>query len=79
MGAIEKLRASFRRQQTAALEEKTPTDVGAAKLEGEGMTTIATEITAKQSGEREKAEKRRALGRGLDSLLPSPDFSPGAE
>ena len=73
MGAIEKLRASFRRQQAAAGEEKTTTDVGAAKHEGEGMTkTTATEVVAKQSGEKEKAGKRRALGRGLDSLLPGP-------
>ena len=37
------------------------------------MTTTATvESAAKHSGEKEKAEKRRALGRGLDSLLPGP-------
>jgi len=37
-------------------------------------TTAAAENAAGQSGEKvkEKAEKRRALGRGLESLLPGP-------
>ena len=74
MGAIEKLRASFRRQQTAPHEDKgTSVDARPAKNEGEAMTTTATvESAVKHSGEKEKAEKRRALGRGLDSLLPGP-------
>jgi ParB family transcriptional regulator, chromosome partitioning protein len=38
------------------------------------MTTSAAE----NRGEKEKVEKRRALGRGLDSLLPGPRAVPGA-
>jgi ParB family transcriptional regulator, chromosome partitioning protein len=36
------------------------------------MTTSAAENTAGRAGEKEKVEKRRALGRGLESLLPGP-------
>ncbi len=36
------------------------------------MTTAAAGNVAGQSGEKEKTEKRRALGRGLASLLPGP-------
>jgi len=39
------------------------------------MTTSAAEKTA---GEKEKVEKRRALGRGLESLLPGPRVVSGA-
>ena len=35
------------------------------------MTTTAAEKTV-HSGEKERPEKRRALGRGLESLLPGP-------
>src|SRR5437879_3684178 len=35
-------------------------------------TTSAVEKAAGQVGEKEKVEKRRALGRGLESLLPGP-------
>ena len=35
-------------------------------------TTSAAEKVAGQVGEKEKVEKRRALGRGLESLLPGP-------
>jgi ParB family chromosome partitioning protein len=34
--------------------------------------TMAAENTAGRAGEKEKVEKRRALGRGLESLLPGP-------
>src|SRR5450755_2495838 len=40
------------------------------------MTTSAAENTAGR--EKEKVEKRRALGRGLESLLPGPRVVPGA-
>ena len=36
------------------------------------MTTSAAENMAGRTGEKEKVEKRRALGRGLESLLPGP-------
>ena len=36
------------------------------------MTTGAAENTAGRAGDKEKGEKRRALGRGLESLLPGP-------
>src|ERR1022692_2827869 len=37
------------------------------------MTTgAAAENTAGRAGDKEKVEKRRALGRGLESLLPGP-------
>src|ERR1700686_2055884 len=36
------------------------------------MTTSAAENTAGRAGEKDKVEKRRALGRGLESLLPGP-------
>jgi len=36
------------------------------------MTTVEAENTAGHSAEKEKLEKRRALGRGLESLLPGP-------
>jgi ParB family chromosome partitioning protein len=36
------------------------------------MTTSAAENLAGRAGEKEKVEKRRALGRGLESLLPGP-------
>src|ERR1700686_4847925 len=36
------------------------------------MTTSAAENTAGRAGDKEKVEKRRALGRGLESLLPGP-------
>ena len=36
------------------------------------MTTTVAENLAGHSGEKEKPEKRRALGRGLESLLPGP-------
>jgi ParB family chromosome partitioning protein len=36
------------------------------------MTTGAAENTAGRTGDKEKVEKRRALGRGLESLLPGP-------
>src|ERR1017187_8955374 len=40
------------------------------------MTTSAAENTAGR--DKEKVEKRRALGRGLESLLPGPRVVPGA-
>src|SRR5258708_16612637 len=40
-------------------------------------TTVAAE-TAGHPAEKEKVEKRRALGRGLESLLPGPRVVPGA-
>ncbi len=36
------------------------------------MTTSTAENTAGRAGDKEKVEKRRALGRGLESLLPGP-------
>jgi ParB family chromosome partitioning protein len=75
MGAIEKLRASFRRQQVAARDEKASADTGSKKDKkdaGDRMMTVTTAEISKHAGEKEKAEKRRALGRGLDSLLPGP-------
>jgi ParB family transcriptional regulator, chromosome partitioning protein len=36
------------------------------------MTTSAAENLAGRAGDKDKAEKRRALGRGLESLLPGP-------
>ena len=44
------------------------------------MTTSAAENLAGRAGEKdkEKVEKRRALGRGLESLLPGPRVVPGA-
>ena len=36
------------------------------------MTTSAAETTAGRVADKEKVEKRRALGRGLESLLPGP-------
>ncbi len=43
------------------------------------MTTgAAAETTAGRTGEKEKVEKRRALGRGLESLLPGPRVVAGA-
>jgi ParB family chromosome partitioning protein len=36
------------------------------------MTTSAAETTAGRPADKEKVEKRRALGRGLESLLPGP-------
>jgi ParB family chromosome partitioning protein len=74
MGAIERLKASFRRQQAANRDDKASSGATSSKKhEGERMTTSATvESVVKHSGEKEKAEKRRALGRGLDSLLPGP-------
>jgi ParB family chromosome partitioning protein len=45
-----------------------------AKLRGERMTTTAA--AEKTAGEKEKMEKRRALGRGLESLLPGPRAVP---
>jgi len=42
------------------------------------MTTSAAENTAGRAGEKEKVEKRRALGRGLESLLPGPRVVAGA-
>jgi ParB family transcriptional regulator, chromosome partitioning protein len=44
----------------------------------ETMTTIAAANAAKHSTEKEKVEKRRALGRGLESLLPGPRVVAGA-
>ena len=43
------------------------------------MTTSAAENLAGRAGEKdkEKVEKRRALGRGLESLLPGPRVVPG--
>jgi len=41
------------------------------------MTTVGNVAT--HSGEKEKAEKRRALGRGLESLLPGPRVVPGTQ
>src|SRR5260370_34189502 len=40
-------------------------------------TTVAAE-TAGHAAEKEKVEKRRAVGRGLESLLPGPRVVPGA-
>jgi ParB family transcriptional regulator, chromosome partitioning protein len=45
-----------------------------AKLRGERMTTTAA--AEKTAGEKERMEKRRALGRGLESLLPGPRAVP---
>src|ERR1700731_4555703 len=36
------------------------------------MTTSAAENVAGRAGDKEKVEKRRALGRGLASILPGP-------
>ena len=41
------------------------------------MTTSAAENLAGRVGDKEKVEKRRALGRGLASLLPGPRAVPG--
>jgi ParB family transcriptional regulator, chromosome partitioning protein len=41
------------------------------------MTTSAAENTVGRAGDKEKAEKRRALGRGLESLLPGPRVATG--
>jgi len=43
-------------------------------MEGDGgmNNTVAAENLAGRAGEKEKMEKRRALGRGLESLLPGP-------
>src|SRR5579864_1246071 len=57
-----------------------------AWFKGKGtMTTTAAQNAAKHPTEKEKVEKRRALGRGLESLLPGPrvvtprpDASPAA-
>jgi ParB family chromosome partitioning protein len=44
-----------------------------AEIEGKHfMTTSAAENTAGRVADKEKVEKRRALGRGLESLLPGP-------
>ena len=40
--------------------------------------TVAAENSAGRSGDKEKVEKRRALGRGLESLLPGPRVVGGA-
>jgi ParB family chromosome partitioning protein len=40
------------------------------------MTTSASENTAGRTADKEKVEKRRALGRGLESLLPGPRVVP---
>ncbi len=42
------------------------------------MTTSAAENTAGRMADKEKVEKRRALGRGLESLLPGPRVVGGA-
>jgi len=42
------------------------------------MTTSAAENLAGRAGDKDKAEKRRALGRGLESLLPGPRVVGGA-
>jgi ParB family chromosome partitioning protein len=42
------------------------------------MTTSAAENTAGRVADKEKVEKRRALGRGLESLLPGPRVVGGA-
>src|SRR3981189_3704964 len=44
------------------------------KLRGRGLmtTSAAAENIAGRVGDKEKVEKRRALGRGLESLLPGP-------
>jgi ParB family transcriptional regulator, chromosome partitioning protein len=42
------------------------------------MTTGAAETTTGRTREKEKVEKRRALGRGLESLLPGPRVVAGA-
>jgi len=46
---------------------------------GKTLMTMAAENTAGRAGDKEKVEKRRALGRGLESLLPGPRVvgSPG--
>ena len=41
------------------------------------MTTNTAENLAGRAGDKEKVEKRRALGRGLESLLPGPRAVPG--
>jgi len=41
--------------------------------------TVAAENLAGRAGEKEKVEKRRALGRGLESLLPGPRGVPPAD
>jgi ParB family chromosome partitioning protein len=43
------------------------------------MTTSAAENRAGRTGEKEKVEKRRALGRGLESLLPGPRVVTGGQ
>ena len=43
--------------------------------DGENMTTVAENLAGQRS-EKEKVEKRRALGRGLESLLPGPRVVP---
>ena len=71
MGAIEKLKATFRRQGVAAERHEAKSGGHDSKRhEGERMTTTAT--VEKDP----KVEKRRALGRGLDSLLPGPRVVP---
>src|SRR3984885_1643373 len=42
------------------------------------MTTSAAENTVGRAADKEKVEKRRALGRGLESLLPGPRGVPSA-
>src|SRR5271169_637747 len=61
MGRFDKLRQALRRQTTAPRDDK---DFGELNR-GERMTTTA-------AADKEKLEKRRALGRGLESLLPGP-------
>jgi len=43
------------------------------------MTTSAAANTAGRAGDKEKVEKRRALGRGLESLLPGPRVVGGGQ
>jgi ParB family transcriptional regulator, chromosome partitioning protein len=61
MGRFDKLRQALRLQRTVHEDDK---ETGEGNR-GERMTTMAT-------ADKEKVEKRRALGRGLESLLPGP-------
>src|ERR1700736_3897632 len=54
----------------------TTRTAAAEKLSGGGGTS--REKPADASKDKEKAEKRRALGRGLDSLLPGPRMVAGS-
>ena len=63
MGRFDKLRQALRRQRTVHQDDKETGELN----RGERMTT-----TTATAVDKEKVEKRRALGRGLESLLPGP-------